>query len=80
VAIQELALQAGILAKRIPIEAIPTCEFPTRAARPLRAVLACARVQDELGFRVRPWRANLEDFFAEKARHAGSEEPRRGRT
>jgi dTDP-4-dehydrorhamnose reductase len=68
VAIQELALRTGMIAKKIPIEAIPTRDFPTRAARPLRAVLACARVQAELGFRLRPWRRNLEDFFAEKAR------------
>lgn len=68
VAIQELALQAGLIAKKIPVEAVATGAFPARAARPARAVLATARVRDELGFRLRPWRANLEEFFAEKAR------------
>ena len=68
VAIQELALQSGMIEKRIAIEAIPTCDFPTRAARPLRALLSTGKAQRELGFQVRPWHANLEDFFTEKAR------------
>ncbi len=80
VAIQELALRTGRIAKKIPIEAIPTSGFPTRAPRPGRAVLATARVQAELGFRLRPWRSNLEDFFAEKARSAGPASSRGGRT
>jgi dTDP-4-dehydrorhamnose reductase len=72
-AIQEQALAAGLLAGKAAIEAIPSSGFPTRATRPLRAVLAVGKVQRELGFEVRPWRANLEDFFREKARHAGPE-------
>jgi dTDP-4-dehydrorhamnose reductase len=75
VAVQELALQAGLLDRAIPIEAILTSQFPTRAARPLRAVLATDKVRRELDFQVRPWRANLEDFFREKARRGGPEEP-----
>lgn len=73
-AIQELALQTGMIANKIPVEAVPTREFPTRAQRPARAVLDCARVQAELGFRVRPWRSNLKDFFAEQARYAARED------
>ncbi len=74
-AIQDLALRSGVIEKRIPIEAIPTSAFPTRAERPRRAVLDNGKVQDELEFQVRPWRANLEDFFREKARRVNPEEP-----
>jgi dTDP-4-dehydrorhamnose reductase len=72
-AVQELALQAGLLDSKVPIEAIPTSQFPTRATRPLRAVLAVGKVQQELGFAVRPWRANLAEFFRATARQAGPE-------
>jgi dTDP-4-dehydrorhamnose reductase len=71
VAIQDLALKTGMIGKRIPIEAIPTAAYPTRAKRPLHAVLDCGKVKGELGFRVGGWRANLEDFFLEKARMEG---------
>jgi len=67
-AIMDLALASRMIEKRIPIEAIPTSVYPTRAARPKRAALACGKVAGELGFRVRDWRLNLEDFFSEKAR------------
>ncbi len=79
VAIQELALQTGMIVKKIPVEAISSREFTTRAQRPARSVLDCAKVQAELGFRVHPWRSNLEDFFAEKAWHAAHEDPHGGR-
>jgi len=67
-AIMDLALAAGMIEKRIRIEAVPTSAFPTRAARPRRAVLDCAKVVSGLGFEVRDWRLNLEDFFREKSR------------
>ncbi len=70
-AIQDLALKSGMIGKRIPIEAIPTAAYPTRATRPLHSVLDCGKVKGELGFQVRGWRSNLEDFFREKARMEG---------
>jgi dTDP-4-dehydrorhamnose reductase len=71
-AVQELGLVAGMLAKKIPVEAIPSSQFPTRAARPMRAVLDCGKVVSMLGFRVRDWRLNLEAYFREKARLEGA--------
>ncbi|HOW43982.1 MAG TPA: dTDP-4-dehydrorhamnose reductase [Candidatus Aminicenantes bacterium] len=66
-AIQELALRAGMIGRAIPIAAVATAAYGARAPRPLHAVLDRRRVQEELGFAVRPWRSNLEDFFREKA-------------
>jgi dTDP-4-dehydrorhamnose reductase len=67
VAIQELALGSGMIERRVAIEPIPTSAFPAAAVRPLRSVLGTGKVQRELDFQVRPWRANLEAFFREKA-------------
>jgi dTDP-4-dehydrorhamnose reductase len=71
-AIQELALAAGMLGRKIPVEAIPTSQFPARATRPMRAVLDCGKVVSELGFQVRDWKLNLEAYFREKARLEGA--------
>ena len=71
-AIMEQGLQAGMVERKIPLEAIPTSAYPTRAARPLRAVLAGGRAESELGFQVRDWQVNLEEFFREKARLLGA--------
>ena len=70
-AIQDLALAKGMLGKKIPIQAIPTSAFPIRATRPLRAVLDSGKAERELGFQMRPWLSNLEDFLAEEACLAG---------
>ncbi|MCX6555398.1 MAG: dTDP-4-dehydrorhamnose reductase [Candidatus Aminicenantes bacterium] len=65
--IMDLALKSGWIEKKIPLLAVSTSEFPTRAARPLRAVLDNGKVVRELGFRVVDWQLNLKDFFREKA-------------
>jgi dTDP-4-dehydrorhamnose reductase len=66
-AIQDLAQQTGMIKKKIPIEAVPTSAYPTRATRPLHSVLDTGKVAQEIGFQVNGWRSNLEDFFREKA-------------
>jgi dTDP-4-dehydrorhamnose reductase len=71
-AIQELALRAGMIARQIPIEAVASAAYGARAPRPPRAALDSRRVQEELGFAVRPWRSNLEEFFREKAQQEGA--------
>ena len=63
--IQDLALASGLLEKRIPLLAIATSQFPTRAQRPAHAVLDNRKVVRELGFRIHDWQANLEEFFRE---------------
>lgn len=71
VAIMELGLRAGMIKKRARLDAIPTSAYPTRAARPLRAVLAGGKAERELGFQVCDWQVNLEEFFREKVRLDG---------
>jgi dTDP-4-dehydrorhamnose reductase len=57
-----------LLEKRIPLLAISTADFPTRAIRPAYAVLDSSKVVRELNFKVHDWRINLDDFFQEKLR------------
>lgn len=71
-AVHELALAAGMIENRSSLEAIPTSAYPTKAARPARAVLDCGKVARDLGFQMRGWRANLVDFFHEKAQREES--------
>ena len=64
-AVMDLGLAAGLVGKRIPLQAIPTSQFPARAPRPARAVLDSRKVVHDLGFRLHDWRRNLEEFFRE---------------
>ncbi len=49
---------AGITTPAVPI---PTSDFPTPAARPLNAVLDCAKLERAYGVRLRPWREGLAE-------------------
>lgn len=64
--IMDLALEYGMIPKRIPLEAVPTSAFPTAAARPAYSVLDSDKAVRELGFQVRDWQLNLQKFFLEK--------------
>jgi dTDP-4-dehydrorhamnose reductase len=66
VRIMERALEKKMLKKRIPLVAIPTADFPFQAVRPAYAALDSAKAVKELGFEVRDWQSNLDDFFREK--------------
>jgi len=63
--IMDLALASGLIGRRIPLLAIPTSQFPTRAVRPARALLDGQKAVRELGFCVHGWQENLEAFFQE---------------
>jgi dTDP-4-dehydrorhamnose reductase len=67
-AVLERALSRGWLEKKPSLVAIPSAAFPTRAVRPAYAALDSARAVSELGFEVRDWARNLDDFFAEAGR------------
>jgi dTDP-4-dehydrorhamnose reductase len=65
-AIMDLALDFGVIEKRISLQAVPTSAYPTQAVRPPRAALDSSKAVRELGFKVCDWRLNLQDFFREK--------------
>ena len=64
VAIQELALEKGLLEKSIPIKPIRTADYPTPAARPSYSVLdktSCNTVFADLP--LVHWRRQLNDMM-----------------
>ena len=69
--IMDLALEFGMIPKRIPLEAVPTSAFPTAAVRPCYSVLDSGKAVRELGFQVHDWQFNLQKFFLEIKRLGG---------
>lgn len=67
VAIQEEALQRGLLEQRVPIRAIRSSEYPTLAVRPAYSVLDKSRTVAALGFGPPHWRDNLRAMLDELA-------------
>jgi len=59
VAIQDEALAAGLLEKRIPVRAIPTSDYPTPAKRPPFSVLDKSATMEALELEPLHWRHEL---------------------
>ena len=59
VAIQELALEKGLLSKEIPIKAISTASYPTPAKRPGYSVLDKTTAENAVGMATLHWRKQL---------------------
>jgi dTDP-4-dehydrorhamnose reductase len=47
------------------VQAIPTAEYKTPAARPLNSRLDCTRLQERFGLRLPPWQAGVDRMLAE---------------
>ena len=65
VAIQELAIEQGLLAKSIPISAIPAASYPTPAKRPAFSVLNKAQAEEISGVKIVHWRTQLKAMLTE---------------
>ncbi|MFT7278010.1 MAG: dTDP-4-dehydrorhamnose reductase [Gammaproteobacteria bacterium] len=65
VAIQELAIEQGLLTKSIPISAIPAASYPTPAKRPAFSVLNKAQTEEISGVKTVHWRAQLKAMLTE---------------
>lgn len=65
VAIQEEAVSAGILSRKIPIRPIPTEEYPTPAKRPAFSVLNKRDLLDAAGLSLAHWRHQLRQMIRE---------------
>lgn len=65
VAIQELAVEEGLLSKAIPISAIPAASYPTPAKRPAFSVLNKAQAEGVSGVKTIHWRKQLSVMLGE---------------
>ncbi|WP_027331170.1 dTDP-4-dehydrorhamnose reductase [Marinimicrobium agarilyticum] len=63
VAIQDIALELGILDSAIPIRPIPSSEFPTPAKRPAYSVLDTRSTQEAFGLEAVHWRRQLKSML-----------------
>lgn len=68
VAIQELAIEKGLLEKAIPIRSIETSDYPTPAKRPSYSVLDKSKILSECeNIQINHWRPQLSDMLDELA-------------
>jgi dTDP-4-dehydrorhamnose reductase len=65
VAIQEEALARGLLGRAVPIAAIASAEYPTRARRPAFSVLDSSATRERIDTPARHWRQNLRIMLDE---------------
>ncbi len=65
-AIQEEALDAGLLDRAVPITPIATAQYPTPARRPTFSLLDCSATRDFLGDGYTHWRTNLRRMLMEE--------------
>lgn len=67
VAIQEEALQLGMLENAVPVRPILTSAYPTPAARPAFSLLDSSKTREVLGDEYVHWRINLREMLREEA-------------
>ena len=63
IAIQDAALELGLLSEAIPIHAITTADYPTPAQRPCYSVLDISATCAALGIQPTHWRVNLRKML-----------------
>lgn len=69
VAIQDLALELGLLQQAVPIAAIPSSDYPTPATRPAYSVLDCADFNQAIGHDPLHWRHALAQMLTQVAKN-----------
>ncbi len=71
VAIQEKALELGLLRRRVPVHPIASEDYPTPARRPHYSVLDTSAMRDALGVSPRHWHESLGDMLEELKEQIG---------
>jgi dTDP-4-dehydrorhamnose reductase len=65
IAIQELAIEKGMLDKTIPVRPIPASAYPTPAARPSFSVIDKTSAEEASGVQTIHWRKQLSAMMDE---------------
>lgn len=71
--IQSQALELGLLESAIPIEAIPSSEYPTPATRPAFSVLDLSATEALLGRPSLPWQQQLQAMLEDYQQNLGED-------
>lgn len=75
VAIQELALEKGLLQQAIPIRPIPTAAYPTPAKRPEFSVMDKSSAEEASGVQTTHWRKQLAAMLDDLAAYTQGNTP-----
>lgn len=67
-AIQEEAVELGLISKSIDIRPIASADYPAAAKRPAYSVLDCSATARDLGLEQAPWRQSLRAMLEASAR------------
>lgn len=70
VAIQELAIEKGMLSHRIPVRPIPASSYPTPAKRPSFSVIDKSKAELASGVETVHWREQLSAMLDELSLHS----------
>jgi len=65
VAIGDLGVRTGLLARAAEVRPITSADYPTPARRPPYSVLDCASTREALGLEPRHWQAALREVLNE---------------
>jgi len=66
-AIRDIALECGVIEKNIPIHAVTTDQYPTKAKRPAYSVLSKEKFARVFGYAIPGWREPLTAFIKDMA-------------
>ena len=66
-AIQQKAVERGLVRPGAPIEGVPAAQFSSAATRPRYSVLDASQLSNRLGKKQRSWRDSLDEIFDEIA-------------
>lgn len=70
--ILECAQGRGVLDRRVPVRAIATADYPTRARRPAYSALETEQLRSDLGDILPDWQQALEETFGREASCGGA--------
>jgi dTDP-4-dehydrorhamnose reductase len=65
VAIQQLAVDEGLLQNKIPVNPIQTSDYPTPAKRPAYSVMDKSKTENTLGYSLPHWQKSLSNMLKE---------------
>ena len=67
-AIQKYAFDSGLISKKIPINPVPSSEYPAKTERPKYSVLSKEKIKSEFSFIPDNWDTILKNYITERSK------------